>query len=249
MSNAIKNMDVYILCGGLGKRLKSITKNYPKPMVKIGQKPFLDIIIGYMASLGFKRFVLGVGYKAETFKKYYRGSLVKDLKIEFCEEKTPLGTGGAVKKAKNLIRSSFFLVLNGDSFCKFEPSDFLKFHKNKKAIVSILLKKVPSGADYGKVKLNKRGLIIDFNEKDSRARNCFINSGVYVFSKEIFNFMPRQKKFSLERDFFPKLAGKNCFGYTKSGFFIDIGTPERYLKANKYFLKKNLNWHNYCGRS
>lgn len=237
MSELIKNTDVFILCGGLGKRLKSVTKNNPKPMVKIGEKPFLDIIIDYMAGFGFRRFILGLGYKAEAFKKYYRDFKSKDLEIEFCEEKTPLGTGGAVKKAKNLIRSRSFLVLNGDSFCKFEPLDLLRFHKMKKAVVSILLRKVSSGADYGMVKLDKTNRIVDFNEKNSQSKKCLINAGVYVFDKKVFDLMPRAKAFSLERDFFPKLPpGKNCFGYTKTGFFIDIGTPERYLKANRYFL-------------
>ena len=239
MSELIKNTDVYILCGGLGKRLKSVTKNKPKPMVLVGEKPFLDIIINYMASFGFRRFILGIGYKAEVFKKYYGKLKLKGLKIEFCEEKTPLGTGGAVKKAKTLIKSDPFLVLNGDSFCEFEPMDLLNFHKKKKAIVSILLRKVTSGADYGKVKLNKEDRITDFNEKDIKAKKCLINAGIYVFDKAALNLMPRQKAFSLERDFFPKLTDGKCFGYTKSGFFIDIGTPERYSKANKYFLKKS----------
>ena len=240
MIELIKNTDVYILCGGLGKRLKSIAKNNPKPMVKMGGKPFLDIIIDYMAGFGFRRFILGLGYKAEIFKKYYRGFKSEDLEIEFCEEKTPLGTGGAVKKVKSLIKSNQFLVLNGDSFCKFNPLDFLKFHKHKKAIVSILLRKVLSGADFGKVKFDKLGRIIDFNEKDSHAKNCFINAGIYVFDKKVFNFMPRAKAFSLEHDFFPKLSKANCFGYTGSGFFIDIGTPQRYFKARNYFLKNRL---------
>jgi NDP-sugar pyrophosphorylase family protein len=241
MSELIKNIDVYILCGGLGKRLRRISKNKPKPMVKVGSKPFLDIIIDYMAGFGFKHFILGIGYKAEVFKKYYRNFKQEDLNIEFSEEKIPLGTGGAVKKAKRLIKSDLFLVLNGDSFCEFKPLDFLRFHRNKKASVSILLRKVFNGTDYGRVKLDNTGQITDFDEKDNRANNCFINAGIYIFDRNVFNSMPRKKTFSLELDFFPKIVVKNCFGYTKSGFFIDIGTPERYLKADKYFLKEKNN--------
>jgi len=237
MSYLINNTDVYILCGGLGKRLKSVTKDKPKPMIEIGGKPFLDIVIGHMTSFGFRHFILGIGYRAEVFKKYYRDFKPKDLELEFCEEKTPLGTGGAVKKARSLIRTNSFLVLNGDSLCEYDPLDFLKFHKKKKADVSILLTKVTSGADYGKVKLNKENRIIDFNEKDSQAKNCLINAGIYVFDKKVFDLMPRAKAFSLEKDFFPMLFGTNCFGYTRPGFFVDIGTPERYLAAKKYFLK------------
>lgn len=238
MSDPAKNTDVYILCGGLGKRLRGVTKNKPKPMAMVGKKPFLDIVIDYMAGFGFRRFILGIGYRAEVFKKYYGAFRPNDLRIEFCEEKNPLGTGGAVKKAKNLIKSSPFLVLNGDSFCRFDPLDLLKFHRKKKAVVSMLLRKVSNGTDYGRVALDKANRIVDFNEKDSRRKGCLINAGVYVFDKKVFGLMPGQKIFSLERDFFPKLAGKNCFGYTKSGFFVDIGTPERYLRANRYFLNQ-----------
>ncbi len=238
MSDFINKIDVYILCGGLGKRLKGVSENKPKPMVEIGEQPFLNIVITYLANLGFKRFILGIGYKSDTFSKYYCNFRKRDLKIEFSKEKTPLGTGGAVKKAKDLIKSDSFLVLNGDSFCEFDPLDFLNFHNKKKAIVSILLKKVKNAADYGNIKLDKVGRIINFNEKDRSAKNCLINAGVYIFDKKAFTLMPRKRAFSLERDFFHSLPGKKCFGYTKSGFFIDIGTPERYFKAREIFRKR-----------
>lgn len=235
MQELIKNTDVYILCGGLGSRLKSVSKNKPKPMVEIGGKPFLDIIIDYMAGFGFRRFILGLGYKAGIFKKYYRDYKRKDLKIEFCEEKKPLGTGGAVKKAKNLIRSRCFLVLNGDSFCRFEPLDLLNFHKKKKAVVSILLRKVLNGVDYGMVELDKKNRVVDFSEKDNLSKDCFINSGVYIFDKKVFTLMPKWTIFSLEHDFFPSIAKRSFYGYIGSKYFIDIGIPERYIKANKFF--------------
>ncbi|OIO35469.1 MAG: hypothetical protein AUJ74_06325 [Candidatus Omnitrophica bacterium CG1_02_44_16] len=241
MKDLIKNTDVYILCGGLGKRLRPVIKNIPKPLARIADRPLLDIIIGRLSGFGFTRFILGVGYRSEFFKKHYRNPVVKGLKIIFCEEKTPLGTGGAVKKAKSLIISNPFFVLNGDSFCEFDPLNFLKFHKKKKAVVSILLKKVSSGAEYGRVKLNKAGRILDFSEKNSLVRNCLVNAGVYLFDKKAFDIMPKKKAFSLELDFFPNLTEKQCFGYAGSGSFIDIGTPERYSKASNYFLS-NKKW-------
>lgn len=207
-------------------------------MVKIGKKPFLDIILEYLSNFGFRRFILGIGYKAEFFKKYYSENNPKGLDISFSEELNPLGTGGAVKKAKRLIKSKTFLVLNGDSFCEFDPVDFLKFHKRKKALVSMLLRKVENGADYGEVQFDKNARITGFKEKDIGSRNCFINAGLYIIDKTAFEMMPRKQEFSIEKDFFPALAGKKFFGYIKSGFFIDIGTPERYLKANEYFIKR-----------
>lgn len=237
----LSKIDVYILCGGLGKRLRSVSKQCPKPMIKIGDKPFLDILLDYMARKGFKRFILGIGYRADLFKKYYTNYKNKDISITFCAEKFPLGTGGAVKKAEKKIKSNLFLVLNGDSFCEFDPMDFLKFHRVKNAVISILLRKIKNAADYGCVKLDKQGKITSFDEKNSRNANCFINAGIYIFNKNIVSLMPEEKVFSLERDFFPAIIGNDCFGYKKSGFFIDIGTPERYFKAKKYLIKGTAN--------
>ena len=243
----IKDIDVFILCGGEGKRLRKISGRIPKPMVRIGQRVFLDIVIDYLRESGFRRFILGIGYKAHFIKRYYDEHKIPGIEVIFSQEKRPLGTGGAVKKAKNLIKSKSFLVLNGDSFCRFRPLDLLNFHKKKKAVVSILLRKVLSGADYGMVKLDKTNRIVDFNEKNSLSKKCFVNAGIYVFDKKVFGLMPQQQAFSLEQEFFPKLSETNFFGYTKSGFFIDIGTPERYLRANKYFLiTRRAEFHGLC---
>ncbi|MFH1440819.1 MAG: nucleotidyltransferase family protein [Candidatus Omnitrophota bacterium] len=242
MSNPFKDIDVFILCGGLGKRLRKLNLNAPKPMAKIGGRPFLDMIIDYMADFGFRRFILGLGYKGEDIKKYYSTKPGQSLKIIFSQEKSPLGTGGAVKKAKKMIKSRHFLVLNGDSFYQFNPLDFLSFHKRKKSLVTILLKRLCGDAkDYGTVKIDKLSNIISFQEKNEKAKNGLINSGVYLFNNKVFDLMPRKRSFSLEHELFPELYGRGLFGYVGSGYFIDIGTPERFFKARKHFLKnKNL---------
>ena len=232
MPESVKNIDVLILCGGRGKRLRSITSK-PKPMLEFGKQPLLDIILNYLAGFGFRRFILGIGYKADVIKSYYGKNKIRSLNIRFCHEKRPLDTGGAVRNAKKLIKSRQFFVLNGDSFCRFNPLEFLRFHKEKKSLVSILLKRVACGKDFGEIKMDRASRISSFREKKNNARNCLINAGVYIFDKRAFQQMPRLNKFSLEQDFFPKIAGKNIFGYEKSGFFIDIGTPQRYLKAKR----------------
>jgi NDP-sugar pyrophosphorylase family protein len=237
MPKTLEGIDVLILCGGMGKRLKKISGPLPKPMVKIGERPFLDIIINYLASFGFRRFILGTGYRADIIEDHYSRKPKKGLSILFCREKKPLDTGGAVKKARISIKSRFFFVINGDSFCKFEPFKFISFHKKKKALVSILLRKELKGSDYGQVKIDRASRITSFNEKNQKAKDCLINAGVYIFDSRIFKFMPSGSKFSLERDLFPKLSGGGIFGYRNTGFFIDIGTPERYLKAKKYLAR------------
>ncbi len=233
----IKDIDVLVLCGGEGKRLRKISGKAPKPMVRIGRKVFLDIIIDYLRKSGFKRIILGIGYQAQFIKKYYCEHKIQGIEIVFSEEKTPLGTGGAVKKAKRLIKSESFLVLNGDTFSKFNADKFIKAYKQNKAKLLLLLRKAKSSQDYGAISIDKQSRITSFNEKPESGAGNFVNGGVYLFSQKAFPEMPKQTKFSLEYDFFPKMIGKGLYGYKESGFFIDIGTPERYSRAEKYFLK------------
>jgi len=233
-----KDIDVLILCGGKGKRLRKISGAIPKPMVCVGGRPFLDILIDYLRASGFKRFILGLGYRADFIKKYYKARKIPGIEIVFSREKSPLGTGGAVKKAKRLIKSEVFLVLNGDSFSEFNAADFIKFYDQKKAAILLLLRKVKNAREFGAVTIDSRSAITCFSEKNKGSRGGFINGGIYLFNKSIFSQMPRKAEFSLEYDFFPKMAGKGIYGYKKSGFFVDIGTPARYLTAKKYFSKR-----------
>ena len=227
-----------ILCGGEGRRLRQISGRFPKPMVRIGRKVFLDIIIDYLKGFGFKRIILGTGYRAKFIRKYYSEHKVPGIELIFSEEKKPLGTGGAVKKAKRLIKSEFFFVLNGDTFSKFKVGRFIKFYQQKKAKLLILLRRAVINKDYGAITIDKRSKITSFNEKNVSTRVNFVNGGVYLFSKSVFSQMPNKSKFSLEFDFFPRMVGKGLYGYKESGFFIDIGIPERYFIAKKYFLKR-----------
>lgn len=239
MKNILKNIDVLILCGGLGKRLGKMTLRSPKPMLLVGNRPFLDIIIGYLADFGCRRFILGTGYKSELIKKYYSAKKRNGLRILFSHESKPLDTGGAVKNALPLIKSNTFFVLNGDSFCRFDPVKFYSFHKLKKASVSILLRwALGNRNEYGEITIDKSSRILTFYEKSNKKKACLISAGVYLFDKKILRLIPPKSRFSLERDLFPEMAGKDVFGEITSGFFIDIGTPERYRKANAYFMKK-----------
>lgn len=231
----MKNIDVLILCGGLGKRLRPAVNDRPKSLAEINGVAFLDILIRYVANFGLKRFVLCSGYMGDVIKKHYRQSQ-GDLEIVFSQETEPLGTGGAIKNARSLIRSSHFLVLNGDSFCKLNLPDFYKFHLRKKAVLSVALSKLRDDQNYGVVILDHKERIIEFNEKAKPAKNSRCNAGIYLMEREIFQFMGRNKAFSLEHDLFPVLAGKACYGYYSKNDFIDIGTPQNLTKASD-FLK------------
>lgn len=231
-----KNIDVAILCGGLGKRLTPITKNIPKPMARIKNKPFLDIIIMRISSYGYRRFILCTGYKAEVIEDYYRNKYKNSkLDIIFSREARPLGTGGALKNAQAIIKSNIFLALNGDCFCGIDLKNFLNFHLKKKADVSMALTKSNKAAEVGWVRLNDKHEITNFSEKTNKYKSNYINTGIYFFDKKVFSIMPDKTKFSLEYDLFPKLVNKGIYGYIIQGDFIDIGTYENYKKAKVFF--------------
>jgi NDP-sugar pyrophosphorylase family protein len=225
----LKDIDALLLCGGLGTRLRSVISDKPKPLALIDGRPFLDIIIDYLYDRGIRRFVLAVGYMAEAIERQYRDGK-KDSRIVFSRENQPLGTAGAVKNAQALIKSPDFLVMNADSFSGFDPDDFLRYHLDKKALVSIALVNNPLAKEVGRVRVDGSGKIISFSEKKERAPGeNLVNAGIYLFNERIFKLIPADIKFSLENDLFPGLD--NCYGYVIDNALIDIGTPEGYAQA------------------
>src|SRR5436190_1505274 len=126
----LNKIDVAILCGGLGKRLRPTIGESPKVMAQVNGQPFLDLVLDYLYGQGSRRVILLTGYKAEVIEQYYRQNS-RQLTIEFSREMKPLGTGGALKQAQGLIKSDPFILMNGDSFCKLDYRAFLDFHFQK----------------------------------------------------------------------------------------------------------------------
>ncbi len=233
--NKANKMDVVILCGGKGERLKAAVNNRPKPMAEINNRPFLDMLIDHVSDFGFRHFILSTGYMADFIKKYYQKKQTS-LEFLFSEDERPLGTGGAIKNAQALIKSSTFLVLNGDSFCNVDLQKFMNFHSDKKALVSMALTIDTDHKEYGTVILEDSGLITGFYEKSGKYRVGLINTGIYLFQKKVLALMPKKKSFSLETDFFPSITKNSFYGFRTRQPLLDIGTPKRYVKA-KEFLK------------
>ena len=228
----MSEMDVLILCGGFGTRLGSELQDRPKPMVDINGRPFLDFLIEHIASFGFTRFILCTGHKSQYIENYYRQKqIVPQWMIS--EEKTPLGTGGALKNAEHLIQSECFVVLNGDSFCPVPLKEFYEFHQGKKARLSLALTQVEEAEDFGSVRLSETNQILGFDEKSSSSKPSLVNAGVYFFNTKILSEIPPKEKVSLEYDFFPSFVGKDMFGYVTGERLFDIGTPERLSIARK----------------
>ena len=240
MIESLASIDVVVLCGGQGQRLRKVIGESQKVMARVLDEPFLDILLRYLEGQGFSRVILCTGYKTSDIEGYYQQKFPSKLSIEFSQEDEPLGTGGALKKVQSLIRSNPFIVLNGDCFCPLEYSHFVKFHQEKHALASLVVAEVKENRDFGKVKLAADSRVSGFQEKIQGEGPCYVSTGIYCFdSKKIFSFMPAQFKFSLEYDFFPRLLPYGFWGFVSDKEFIDIGTPERFEKA-KIFLKDNL---------
>lgn len=226
----LSSTDIVILCGGLGTRLQGLFPDQPKALVRFGEKTFLDILINQLKTSGFKRFILCVGYLKEKIEEYCIKNY-PDLEIIFSEEDSPLGTGGAIKKAQNYIKSNPFLVLNGDSLCRVDFKDLYNLHLSKDPLLTMVLSPPGSREDGGNVLISKNQRIVKFNEKTDKRSDSFISAGIYCLDQRIFSYLPKSNSFSIENDVFPNVLSKKCFGFFSNSDVIDIGTIERYTAA------------------
>lgn len=232
--NTNNSLEVIVLAGGLGTRLREIIPDRQKVVAPIGGTPILEIILKKLFDANVKRVILCVGYLKETVVEFIREEAKKDprfLKVEFSEENEPLGTGGAIKRAGHLISGEDCVVINGDTLSDINLLDLQLFHKSNKNLVSIAVSE-SNNEDGGRVKLGEANRIVGFQEKSGEGK--FVSAGVYVFSKKIFPLLP-DGPFSIEKDFFPKAASAlPCRAFIVKDF-LDIGTPERYKIANEKF--------------
>jgi D-glycero-alpha-D-manno-heptose 1-phosphate guanylyltransferase len=225
-----------ILAGGYGTRLQSIVSDVPKPMAPVDGEPFLNYQLYYLKQAGIKKVLLSVGHLSEKIKTYY-GNAFKGMAVDYVKEETPLGTGGGIRLAMEQCSDDEALVLNGDSFFETDLPEFYKLHKNGAADCSLALRHVTNAARYGTIQLNQQHRIVSFKEKSETTAPGLINGGVYILNKKLYLSSTRAgKNFSIENDFFAaKVSQLNIKGFEFNGYFIDIGIPEDYLKAQHDF--------------
>jgi len=225
--------DVVILAGGLGKRLHSVTGGAQKVLARIGDQPFLEILIDYIASQGGARFILCVGHGGDEVESYFKNKY-KSREIIFSKEESPLGTGGAIKQALGYVKTDCFLAMNGDCFCEISYNALIAAHRRHKANATIVITQLADVRDYGSITVNEKNQIIAFKEKSALVKVGLINTGTYCLNRDVFNLARMPRKFSIEYDFFPHLADKGFYGFEVENKFIDIGTPERYSWAREH---------------
>jgi NDP-sugar pyrophosphorylase family protein len=223
-----------ILCGGLGTRLRPVAGDTPKALVEIAGTPFLDRLLAHLAASGLHDVVLCTGVGADRVAAHCGDGSRWGLEIRSSREDTPLGTGGALRLARGLIASSPFLVLNGDSFVDADPRALVSFHTARRAGATLLLVRVPDRSRFGSVRLGDGGRIAAFEEK-GLAGPGLVNAGVYALSRNVLDAIPAGRPVSLESEVFPALVGGGLFGFVAHARFIDIGTPESFREAGRFF--------------
>jgi len=224
--------DAIILCGGAGLRLRSVTGIAPKSMSMIDGRPFLELLLRQLGRHRFQRVILAVGYQKDVIRSHF-GERAFDLSLEYSEEASPLGTGGALRKAADLIKSDSALTMNGDSYTDADLRGFVADYSEARADASMLVVHADQRSDCGSVSVGENGSVIRFREKGNLSGSHYINAGIYMMTRSILCEIPAGFKISLEEELFPQwlAGGKYVRAFVHRGTCVDIGTPERYLSA------------------
>lgn len=224
-----------ILAGGFGTRLQSVVSDVPKPMAPVNGEPFLNYIFDYLKFYKVEHVVLSTGYLSEKISGYYKNEY-KGIAISYTKEESPLGTGGGIRLALEKCRTHDVLILNGDSFFEVDLNAYYSQHVQSQSDCSLALRTVENASRYGTIKLD-RSAIKEFREKDGKEQPGLINGGVYILNRELYlSETEGNTPFSIEKDFYEKRINElNIFGFEYEGYFIDIGIPEDYKKAQDDF--------------
>lgn len=225
-------MQAIILAGGFGKRLQSVVSALPKPMAPIGGKPFLAYLLDYLQLQGVTRVILSVHHLHETIQSYFANAY-RSIDIVYAIEDQPLGTGGAIVHAlKMLATKQPVWVLNGDSFIKLDYRAMYQQHQTQHAKLTIALRPVKDCLAYGKVS-HRQHDIISFQEKSQKGPGL-INAGVYLLQANLFENFSLPSAFSFETDFLQaQVQTIQPKAYFAEDYFIDIGIPEAYARAER----------------
>lgn len=226
--------EAIILAGGLGTRLRSAVPDLPKCMAPVAGKPFLYYVIAYLQQAGVDRFIFSLGYLHEVIEAFIKTNY-PSLDTVFSIEEEPLGTGGAIKHACGKVAEENVLVLNGDTMYKIDAAKLLSFHEAHHAACTLSLKPMKDFDRYGVVEIDKENQIQSFKEKQFYEHGL-INGGVYALNVSKFLSQDLPQKFSFEKDFLERYyKSEKMLGLVMDEYFIDIGIPEDFKKANEEF--------------
>lgn len=229
-------MQAIVLVGGEGTRLRPLTSDVPKPAVTLVDRPFLAYAIEWLAAHGVTEVVLACGFLPEVLREALGDEEARTgVEITYVAEPEPLGTAGAIRYAADALGDRLeerFLALNGDVLADLDLTALVRAHGERDARATIGLHPVEDSSAYGLVRCDGEGKVLEFLEKTGEAVPGEINAGAYVLDRTVLDLVPAGRAVSIEREVFPRLVGDGLCGLLLDGYWMDIGTPDRYLQAS-----------------
>lgn len=229
-------MQAIVLVGGEGTRLRPLTETVPKPALTLVDRPFLAYMIEWLAGHGVTEVVLACGFLPDVLREVLAGEEERaGAKIRYVVEPEPLGTAGAIRFAADELGDELdarFFALNGDVLTDLDLSALLHAHSEGNRAATIGLHPVEDSAAFGLVQRGEDDAVLEFLEKTGERRPGEVNAGMYLLERSVLDLIPAGEKVSIERDVFPRLVGGGLHGLLLDGYWMDIGTPERYLQAS-----------------
>jgi mannose-1-phosphate guanylyltransferase len=234
-------MQALVLVGGEGTRLRPLTLTVPKPVVPLVDRPFIRYMIEWLARHGVDDIVMACGFLAAGVRDVLGEGGHGGPRLRYVEEPDARGTAGAIKFAERFLDERF-LALNGDVLTDLDLSALIEFHDERDAEATLGLYGVDDPSGYGVVRLGQDGEVLEFLEKTDpdHPGSVDINAGAYVLERSVLDRVPHGREVSIEREVFPELAGDGLYGLRLPGYWMDIGTPERYLQASWDILERRV---------
>ncbi|HEV8421618.1 MAG TPA: NDP-sugar synthase [Actinomycetota bacterium] len=224
-------MKAVLLVGGEGTRLRPLTETIPKPLIPLVDRPFLGHVFDHLGRYGVEEVLLSSPYLEDVFAEFLARNTAGPT-VKWIPEPTPLGTGGAVANAARDLEETF-IVLNGDILTDLDLSALVAHHRTTGATATITLSSVVDARPYGLVTLDEEGRVQEFTEKPTEAVPGLVNAGTYVLEPNAIHGVPRDRPVSIEREIFPGLiaSGAMVQAFVSQDYWMDLGTPEKYLQA------------------
>jgi mannose-1-phosphate guanylyltransferase len=228
-------MQALVLVGGEGTRLRPLTLTQPKPAIQLVDRPFIRYMVDWLGHHGIDEVVMACGFRAEDLREALGDAVPGGPSIRYIEESEPLGTAGPVRLADEMgMLGERFMVLNGDVLTDLDLTALQHQHEATGAVATLGLYPVDDPSSYGLVRRGEDGKVLGFLEKPdpSEIDTDEINAGTYVLERSVIDLIPSGRAVSIEREVFPQLVGQGLYGRRLDGYWMDIGTPERYLQAS-----------------
>jgi mannose-1-phosphate guanylyltransferase len=236
-------MQAIVLVGGEGTRLRPLTSNVPKPALTLVDRPFLAYMIEWLAAHGVTEAVLACGFLPDVLQEALGEGEHAGVKLTYVTEPDRRGTAGAIRFAADALGDGLderFLALNGDVLTDLDLTALMDAHREREARATIALYPVEDSAAYGLVSVDGGGGVTEFVEKTGKAVPGEINAGAYFLERSVLDLIPPEREVSIEREVFPRLVGNGLGALRLDGYWMDIGTPERYLQASWDILEDRV---------